>query len=279
MPDIPYQLRNAYNSGRLIPFIGAGVSMSVKWTDPGPPSHERRGPSWAELVNKAALDLGITDASLLRARGTDLQILEYYRIKNHGAAKLTNWLTRNMQPPESVLEASPIHRELAALENVNLVYTTNYDDFLERSFTIFSRKHRVVAVEADMVSSDVCEIVKFHGDLNHPDAMVLSEFDYERRLSFSTPMDFRLRADLLNRALLFIGYSFRDYNVSYLFSLMNDTLARAHGAMSGRRAYITVSDPSDFEFELFSARNIEVIPINGARMTDDIAEMLANLRS
>lgn len=254
--------------------------MSVRWTDPGPPPCTRRGPSWTELVNRAALDLGFADPALLRARGTDLQILEYYRIKHYGeAARLTNWLHLTMQPPDSALQASPIHKALAGLDNIKLIYTTNFDDFIERSFKIHKREHKVIAVEADMMSSDVCEIIKFHGDLNHPNAMVLSESDYEKRLSFSTPMDYRLRADLLNRALLFIGYSFRDYNVSYLFRLMNDTLAQATGAMRERRAYITVPDPSDFEFELFSTRNIEVIPINGARMTEDIADILSDLGS
>ncbi len=37
------ELRDRYQEGRLIPFIGAGVSMSVKWEENG---REKRGPSW-----------------------------------------------------------------------------------------------------------------------------------------------------------------------------------------------------------------------------------------
>ena len=53
-------------------------------------------------------------------------------------------------------------------------------------------------------------MVKFHGDFNTPDQMVLSESQYMDRMRLENPMDFKLRADILGRAVLFIGYSFRD---------------------------------------------------------------------
>src|SRR5262249_28683281 len=159
-----------------------------------------------------------------RVRGTDMQILEYFKLK-HGdqTAKLTNWLSKLMDPSDDALRDSPIHKELALLTRCRLFYTTNYDDFLERAFSLHGREHEVVVLESQMggVRRD-CEIIKFHGDLNHPDQIVLTESDYERRLSLSTAMDYRLRADLLGRVILFIGYSFRDPNVSYLFRLFTD---------------------------------------------------------
>src|ERR1700674_4785567 len=88
---------------------------------------------------------------------------------------------------------------------------------------LHDRQCKVIATEADMGDrSNVAEVVKFHGDLNHPDQMVLSESDYERRLTLSTAMDYRLRSDALGRSLLFLGYSFRDWNVAYLFRLVSE---------------------------------------------------------
>jgi hypothetical protein len=52
--------------------------MAVTWTSEGEPRH---GPSWRELVDKAAELIGADDPELLRMRGSDLQILEYLRIK------------------------------------------------------------------------------------------------------------------------------------------------------------------------------------------------------
>jgi hypothetical protein len=278
--NCPNELREVYSTGRLIPFIGAGVSMSVTWESGGV---KKRGPSWVELVDEAARRIGFEEPNLLRVRGTDLQILEYFRIREHGSFYgLTNWLVTEMRPPDEALLRSPVHSQLAQLSLCRLFYTTNYDDFIERSFELLGRKHRRVAIEAHMTTAsavDTCDIIKFHGDLENPDQMVLSESDYERRLKLDTVMDLRFRADLLGSVVLFIGYSFRDWNVSYLFRLINETFKGLPGSPSGRRAYISVADPSDFEVRLFRDRNIEVIPISGRAQADDIAALLAEMRS
>lgn len=134
----PYDLAKAYREGCLLPFIGAGVSMSVNW--PSESNPEQRGPSWSELVDQAIEQLGFSDPALLRCRGTDQQILEYYKRKNADQiAKLTNWLTRYMNPPDSALTNNPILTELVQLEDCRLFYTTNYDDFLERRLQLSGR--------------------------------------------------------------------------------------------------------------------------------------------
>jgi NAD-dependent SIR2 family protein deacetylase len=276
----PSELRDHYLSERVVPFVGAGVSMSVGWTQGGV---QKSGPSWAELVNQAALKLDFKDPELLRVRGTDLQILEYFKLKNSGQfASLTNWLYSEMRPPDADLAKSRIHRELANLSKCRIFYTTNYDDFLERSFGLHKRPVRTIAVEADIAgplsAPGTCEIVKFHGDLDHPDKMVLSESHYEKRLTLASEMDYRLRSDMLGRVLLFLGYSFRDWNVSYIFRLINDIFHELPSSITGRRAFITVPDPSDFEFQLFRARNIEVIPVDGKDQAASISFLLSDMR-
>ncbi len=283
-PQAPRDLVSRYREGRLIPFLGAGASMAVEWSD-----QQKRGLSWRELVDHAASQLGFDDPDLLRVRGADLQILEYYRLKNNGeVAPLRNWYSSNFNAPHEALKASAIHSGLAALDRCKLFYTTNYDDYLERSLRLNGRHARAVAVEAhiaDIIKNDTAknedtvQVVKFHGDLDNPGRMVLSESDYESRLKFADVEDQRLRSDLLGRAMLFIGYSFRDWNVSYLFRLINDQFGPLPLAPTGTRAYITVADPSDFEYTLFHARNIEVIPVRGDSLSADISSLLESLRS
>ena len=272
------ELQKLYRQGRLIPFIGAGVSMAVGWRDAA--GTQKHGPSWRELVDQAAGQLHFSPPDLLRVRGSDLQILEYFGIKHQGFAKLTNWMFAEMRATDDALTNSPIHRALANLNSCTLFYTTNFDDFLERGLELHGRSCDVVALEAHMGSkhSDTTEVVKFHGDFDHPGMMVLSESHYERRLVFQSPMDLRFRSDVLGRVVLFLGYSFSDANVSYLFHLVNTQLDGLPGSPSGRRAYILVPDPSDFEYQLFQARNMEVIPIGSRTMTEDIADILHNLR-
>ena len=272
----PPELRRLYHEERVIPFIGAGVSMSVSWTAAGVAV---RGPSWEELVSEATRLLGFEDPELARMRGKDMQILEYFKLKNSGqTAKLKNWLNRLMNPPDDAFRNSPIHRELVALEKCRVFYTTNFDNFIEQAFRIAGRTYKVVAVEAQMGLRHEREVVKFHGDLDHPDQIVLTESDFEKRLSLSTPMDYHLRADMLGRVLLFLGYSFRDPNVSYLFSLFTHQFWEQPGSLPGNRAYIVVADPSDFEIELFKARRMTVIPVSRRTITQQIAELLQQMR-
>lgn len=275
----PPDLKKAYREESLLPFIGAGVSMSVRWL--GTDGAERRGPSWAELVNSAANMLGFEEADLARVRGTDLQILEYFKRKHAGqTAKLTNWLTKHMSPSDDAIRTSMIHQQLSMLDKCRVYYTTNFDDLLERALRLNGRDPVVVAVEAEMGGQRrACEVVKFHGDWDHPNQIVLTEMDYQERLSLTSHLDLRLRADLLGRVVLFVGYSFRDPNVSYLFNLFIKDVKGKTETRPGPRGFIIIPDPSDFEYQLFDERRIQVIPVNGATIEADIASCLAEMRS
>ncbi len=126
----PAELKRLYGQGRVLPFVGAGASMLVKWAVLG---EDRVGPSWSDMVSQAAKILGYEEAELLRMRGTELQILEYFRIKRHNFAPLTNWMVRHMDAPNTAIQASKVHSALCRLGQCGIYYTTNYDDFLERA--------------------------------------------------------------------------------------------------------------------------------------------------
>ena len=273
--NCPTELQDLYQAGRVIPFVGAGVSMSFSWDIGG---STIRGPSWQDMVDEAARQLGFSDPALLRARGSDLQILEYYKLKNSGKLdKLKTWLIGQLSAPDSALQSSPIHTALGALDRCKVFYTTNYDDYIERALRITGKSVRGVATASDMAQGDSYEVVKFHGDFSNMNEMVMSESEYELRLQLNTAVDFRLRSDALNRALLFVGYSFRDWNVSYLFRLLNENFKSLSSSSHGTRGFIVTPEPSEFERELFKARNIEVIGIDTLNLTGDIAELLQDM--
>jgi SIR2-like domain len=273
----PVDLRRLYRERRVIPFIGAGASMSVTWGA----SPKRRGPTWEEMVNQAAKLLGVNEPNLLRLRGTDLQILEYFKILKGGLAPLTNWLSNEFSDAtDDDILLSPIHAELVQLDRCGIYYTTNYDDFIERALRKTGRRTHVTSSELN-ISHDrsLVEVVKFHGDFNSPDQMVLSESHYMERMRLESPMDFKLRADILGRAVIFIGYSFRDPNVNYIFHVVNRLFSNLPDSYSGRRAYIILPEPSEFERRLFHIRNIDVIPIGGRDISQGVAAILQQMRS
>ena len=274
----PSDLKRLYRDNRVIPFIGAGVSMAVHWQRDGV---EAQGPSWGELVDHACKLLNIQEPDLLRIRGSDLQILEYFSALKGGFAPLTNWLSTEFSyAKDTDIIACPIHDALRKLVRCKLFYTTNYDNFLERALQISDRSVHVTSSERNVSHRRADdEIVKFHGDFNDPDNRVFSESQYLVRMRLESAMDFKLRADILGRAVLFIGYSFRDPNVAYLFHIVNQLFNRLPDSYSGRRAYIVLPDPSEFERRLFHLRNIEVIPISSVNMTGSIADLLNEMRS
>jgi hypothetical protein len=250
--------------------------MSVTWGD----NPVVRGPSWEEMVDEAARLLGVAQPELLRIRGMDLQILEYFKIRNAGLAPLTNWLSRKLAAAtDDDILASPVHSGLVQLDRCRIFYTTNYDDFIERALRKAGRTAHVISAEHNISHDRTAdEVVKFHGDFNSPDTMVLSESQYMARMRLESPMDFKLRADLLGRTILFIGYSFRDTNVNYIFHLVNQLFGSLPDSYSGRRAYIILPEPSEFERRLFHARNIEVIGINGGDVAANVANVLQEMR-
>ena len=109
--------------------------------------------------------------------------------------------------------------------------------------------------------------------------MVLSESQYMNRMRLESPMDFKLRADILGRAVLFIGYSFRDPNVDYIFHVVNSLFKALPDSSSGRRAYIILPAPSEFERRLFQNRNIDVIPVDPMNISYCVAAVLDEMRS
>jgi hypothetical protein len=96
-------------------------------------------------------------------------------------------------------------------------------------------------------------------------------------MRLESPMDFKLRSDILGRAVLFIGYSFRDPNVDYIFHLVNQLFNQLPDSGSGKRAYIVLPDPSEFERILFHNRNIEVIPVSSHDISAHVADVLKQM--
>ena len=271
----PPELKRLYREGRVIPFVGAGASMSVSWERNG---EIIRGPSWSELVDQACRLLGIADPELLEMRGTSLQILEYFRKKEGNHQRLINWLLRRMDASDDEILKSPIFDCLIRMNECNVFYTTNYDDFLERALSKAGRQVVRVAREDDMAQrTPDAQVVKFHGDFSIPEKMVLSEHHYQGRMNFLDPLDLKLRADVLGKAILFVGYSFNDQNVTYLFHLIEQHLGDLPSSPSGSRAYVIYVNPSDFEHQLFSSRGISVLPAYGDDKGKAVARVLESM--
>ncbi|NML15863.1 Sir2 family NAD-dependent protein deacetylase [Azohydromonas sp. G-1-1-14] len=153
-----------------------------------------------------------------RQYGSALALAEYFRLQHGNIGPLRSWMDRQWHAPDMSVASSRVH-ELIVRGNFKIIYTTNYDRWLENAFEHHRREFIKVVSVADLarIRRDVTQIVKFHGDFENDDSIVLDETSYFRRLDFESPLDIKLRADVLGRSVLFIGYSLADINIRYLF--------------------------------------------------------------
>jgi hypothetical protein len=193
MSNVPSDLAQRIASRQVILFVGAGVSMALKL------------PSYSALIREIGDHLGF-DGPIFEGMGDYLTLAEYYHLQKGGLKDLQRRLQSKWDMPEKEVASSSVHQAILHL-GCNVIYTTNFDSFLERAHRARGRKYKRILSVRDMVNvdDDAVHIVKLHGDLTVPSGMVFTESSYFERLSFESPLDVKLRADALGKSLLFIG--------------------------------------------------------------------------
>jgi glycine oxidase len=222
--------------GRLLLLVGAGAS---RWAGL---------PSWRETVRALADDL----VPALRARVPHaharfeppaedahvpvealVRIPEVHRFvcgEDRLVARLRALFDTSRVDPAAL----PLQRVLVRLaEFVPALYTTNFDDLLERTFAWARRPFQAVADAEDLHRWKLDEvdgrfvprfpIYKLHGTLDRPETLVIGEADFHRRSNLAaSPIDLRFCSDAVGRELLLVGYGFADPNVRWIWTKLRD---------------------------------------------------------
>ncbi len=198
-----HTLAEALRHRRLILFVGGGVSQSLGL------------PDFRQLIQHIARELDFDEA---RTTLADYPVIAEAYVARHGhLGPLRSWMDTTWHPPNVDITRSEIHNLILDLD-FPTIYTTNYDRWLELAFTARQKPFRKIANVADLTAfgQPQTEIIKFHGDFENDESLVLTEASYFRRMTFESPLDIRLRADSLARPILFLGYSLHDLNTRYL---------------------------------------------------------------
>jgi hypothetical protein len=162
-----------------------------------------------------------------------------------------------------------------------VIYTTNYDDLIERAHKIKGIPYRSITTLADLAEAptSVTTIIKFHGTFLDDDILVLTESSYFDRLEFDSALDIRLRSEILGKALLFIGYSFTDINVRYLIYKLHKLRSQQKLVGGGLPlAIMTTFSADDVQRTLWKRREVSVVELDPIQRTSDLAEFLEYLR-
>jgi SIR2-like domain len=249
---------------KLIPFIGAGLSMNLGL------------PSFSQLIDKIAEELGY-DPAVFKLNGNNLQLAEYYVAVKGAIGPLRSILDRSFDPTDEQIKNSKSHTRLAQM-NLPVLYTTNYDNIIEKSFELLNKPVCTIANIDDISSApdNATQIVKFHGTFSDDESLVLTESSYFERLSFESAIDIKLRADMLGKCLLFIGYSLDDVNVRYmlykLFKLRQQVKnSRTRNLPS---AYLTTFGSGEIQKTLLAQWNVTIIELDPLNKQESIENFL-----
>lgn len=249
---------------QVILFVGAGVSASLGL------------PSYAELIRQLGEELDF-DGQIFEGLGDYLTLAEYYHLEKNGLQALQRHLQKKWKKTRQEVAQAAVHRAIVEL-GCDLIYTTNFDGFLEQAHRGMNKRYRAIRSAKSMVDldEDAVHIVKLHGDLSSPKTMVFTETSYFERLSFESPLDLKLRADALGKSLLFIGYSLSDINIRYLLFRLQRVWEREEKAELRPKSYLFMTRPNPVQERVLKERH--VIPIV-AENTDPAASLAAFLKA
>lgn len=203
-------------------FVGAGLSF-----DSGMPS-------WKKLLQTPAESIGM-DVE----REEDLVTLaQYYINESHDARTKIN---RELKSQFSNLSKVNNNQKIIARFPVDTIWTTNYDNLLERAFERNGKICDVKRNKNDFTSSPKNSSVTFykmHGDVSDFSAAVIARRQYEEYDRNFELYVTALKSDLVRKTFLFIGYSFQDPNLKYILSQLRLLLGN-----NPREHYFLVKKP------------------------------------
>lgn len=243
-------LVEAIGADRIILFVGGGVSQSLGL------------PDFRALVVHLANELGFPAEAVSTEEYA--VIAEAYVLKHGKLGLLRTWMDSTWHPTDIDITQSEIHNLIVDLD-LSLIYTTNYDRWLERAYEKRKKPFHKIANVADLAvdATGRTEIIKFHGDFADDESLVLTEASYFQRMIFESPLDIRLRSDCLAKPLLFLGYSLHDVNTRYLLYRLQELWKNSPFAEQRPVSYIVMTERDLAQEIVLHGRGVHPIVLQG----------------
>lgn len=181
-------------------FAGAGLSISSG------------GVNWRELLEPLANEIGLN-----LDYESDLVMVAQY-IKNKGDE---GELYRYIQDKLRGKKPNKYHEKIVALP-IKSIWTTNFDDLIEKSFEDIGETTSIPVVQNFIVETNKNDtiIYKIHG--NSKDKVVITRDDFESYKIDHEQFYNELQKQWITKTFLFIGYSFNDPNLKLLISELKE---------------------------------------------------------
>lgn len=217
---------------------------------------------------------------MYKLNGNSLQLAEYYVAIKGSIGPLRSIMDRSFNPPDERIMASMAHAALAKM-NLPVIYTTNYDRIIERTFELLKIPVYTISNIDDiaLAPAEATQIVKFHGTFSDDASLVITESSYFDRLEFESALDIKLRADMLGKCLLFLGYSLSDLNVRYMLYKLYKLRLQVKNDTSRRipSAYLTTFGSGEIQKTLLARWNVSIIELDPVNKKESLENFLASL--
>jgi hypothetical protein len=263
--DDSKELMDAMKERRVILFAGAGLSALLKL------------PTWNQLMAYLAHELGFAP-EIFQYSANNMVLAEYYTLVKGPIGPLRGWMDREWHKDPEQIRNSKAH-ELITKLNFPIIYTTNYDRWIEIALKNAEVPYTKVSNVGDIqkIKAGDIQVVKFHGDFDDEESIILTESQYFARLNFEHPLDIKLRGDTLARGVLFIGYSLADINIRYLLFRLKKIWDAYPGTETRPRSYIFLSRPNLVEQKVLEARGLTPIVSSSDNQSEGLIEFLQTL--
>jgi predicted ATPase len=272
---LPPELLQALRRKHLIPFVGAGFSMSAGL------------PDWSKLLRQMATwckqkRIGehlLADVRHQVAKGKLIEAAGILR-KEMEDPEFFRFLQQTFRRPG--LEPAENHRLLVTID-FPFYLTTNYDGLIEGAYA--AEKGRLLrmftwqdtAVLANALADETPYLLKMHGDLDRPESIIAGQGDYREILFNGSAFEAYFAGLLQTNSLLFLGYGLEDLDFDLRFDKFHHVFKGY-----GREHYALVSSDKSNAAERRRYRewNISVIGYEkSAPHHPEVTEFLRVLRS
>ncbi|PGM59904.1 SIR2 family protein [Bacillus sp. AFS053548] len=256
------------NSHRIIPFVGAGVSVPFKL------------PNWGQLLQ--GLEKGLIDENKIQynkliERGDYLRALTflkrysgYYKKESLIKKEIKDIIKKSYQKPPN----NNLHNINDLLKlNSQFILTTNYDniisDYLRNYLDDLVLPKNLQAIDdvQDLIDENQPRAIHLHGNVDEINSMIVTKEDYDE-LYGSEKIKHVLTSIMGNKKLLFIGFSFQDDYFKDLYEKITNHIGGGH--------FILVPNLHPFDAEELFDKNL--IPI-GIKVKKDKSDFVIAIRT
>lgn len=181
-------------------FLGAGMSKAAGFVD------------WKGLLKDLAIELGLK----IEDEPDLISVAQFHKNKNNNRNKIDEKIVNEFTDSDVETEN---HRIIGRLP-FNTIWTTNYDDLIEDTHSKIHKKVDVKSEVDDLFinrNNRACILYKMHGDKDKPNKAILLKEDYEKYYYTHEPFISILNSELISKSFLFVGFSFTDPNINYIF--------------------------------------------------------------